>query len=198
MLDQHLWWLCSSKHALSHTCFLKFNFQLAKVCWYVISLHFSSRIFLLGPSHHYYTPKCALSKATVYKTPIGDLPIDLEGTISTHESELHWWMHSRFCLYFPFFVYLLLILFIFVLGLAIYSLLYFLKENIARLFLWVMNVVCLCNMHSSMDHKNKGTRILVKYTYTYSYVYPFVYLGGKIWMPEWWKRNSQVPWSGWI
>ncbi|KAK2659763.1 hypothetical protein Ddye_006296 [Dipteronia dyeriana] len=37
-----------------------------------------SRIFLLGPSHHYYTPKCALSTATVYKTPLGDLPIDLE------------------------------------------------------------------------------------------------------------------------
>ncbi|XP_010528513.1 PREDICTED: protein MEMO1-like [Tarenaya hassleriana] len=37
-----------------------------------------SRIFLLGPSHHYYTPKCALSTATVYKTPIGDLPVDLE------------------------------------------------------------------------------------------------------------------------
>ncbi|MBA0774229.1 hypothetical protein Gotri_009451 [Gossypium trilobum] len=40
-----------------------------------------SRIFLLGPSHHYYTPKCALSTATVYKTPIGDLPIDLEGEL---------------------------------------------------------------------------------------------------------------------
>lgn len=37
-----------------------------------------SRVFLLGPSHHYYTPKCAVSSATVYKTPIGDLPIDLE------------------------------------------------------------------------------------------------------------------------
>ncbi|CAK8569994.1 unnamed protein product [Lathyrus sativus] len=36
------------------------------------------RVFLLGPSHHYYTPKCALSTATVYKTPIGDLPIDIE------------------------------------------------------------------------------------------------------------------------
>lgn len=41
--------------------------------------NFSTRVFLLGPSHHYYTPKCALSRATVYKTPIGDLPIDLEG-----------------------------------------------------------------------------------------------------------------------
>lgn len=38
----------------------------------------TSRVFLLGPSHHYYTPRCALSKATVYKTPLGDLPIDLE------------------------------------------------------------------------------------------------------------------------
>ncbi|XP_051208002.1 uncharacterized protein [Lolium perenne] len=37
-----------------------------------------SRVFLLGPSHHYYTPKCALSKATVYSTPIGDLPVDQE------------------------------------------------------------------------------------------------------------------------
>ncbi|KAL5697820.1 hypothetical protein ACHQM5_028941 [Ranunculus cassubicifolius] len=37
-----------------------------------------SRVFLLGPSHHHYTPKCALSKATVYRTPLGDLPIDLE------------------------------------------------------------------------------------------------------------------------
>ncbi|XP_062117609.1 uncharacterized protein LOC133831362 [Humulus lupulus] len=37
-----------------------------------------TRVFLLGPSHHYYTPKCALSMASVYKTPIGDLPVDLE------------------------------------------------------------------------------------------------------------------------
>ncbi|GMN45475.1 hypothetical protein TIFTF001_014676 [Ficus carica] len=37
-----------------------------------------SRVFLLGPSHHYYTPKCALSGTSVYKTPLGDLPIDLE------------------------------------------------------------------------------------------------------------------------
>ncbi|XP_078443545.1 ammeMemoRadiSam system protein B [Wolffia australiana] len=37
-----------------------------------------SRVFLLGPSHHYYTPRCALTKATVYSTPVGDLSIDLE------------------------------------------------------------------------------------------------------------------------
>ncbi|PON89855.1 MEMO1 family [Trema orientale] len=37
-----------------------------------------TRVFLLGPSHHYYTQKCALSMASVYKTPIGDLPVDLE------------------------------------------------------------------------------------------------------------------------
>eukprot|EP01018_Ginkgo_biloba_P013162 Gb_21059 [translate_table: standard] len=43
-----------------------------------IDPQYTSRVFLLGPSHHYYTRKCALSGATVYKTPIGDLPIDLE------------------------------------------------------------------------------------------------------------------------
>ncbi|CAI0415213.1 unnamed protein product [Linum tenue] len=48
-----------------------------------------SRVFLLGPSHHYYTPKCALSTATVYKTPIGDLPIDQEGN-----SDMCWITHS--------------------------------------------------------------------------------------------------------
>ncbi|MCO5553931.1 hypothetical protein L7F22_007457 [Adiantum nelumboides] len=37
-----------------------------------------ARVFLLGPSHHYYTCKCALSKASIYKTPLGDLPIDME------------------------------------------------------------------------------------------------------------------------
>jgi AmmeMemoRadiSam system protein B len=37
-----------------------------------------SRVFLLGPSHHYNTRKCALSTASIYKTPLGDLPIDLE------------------------------------------------------------------------------------------------------------------------
>ncbi|KAF3447195.1 hypothetical protein FNV43_RR12375 [Rhamnella rubrinervis] len=37
-----------------------------------------SRVFLLGPSRQHYTPKCALSMAPVYKTPIGDLPVDLE------------------------------------------------------------------------------------------------------------------------
>uniref|UniRef100_A0A0E0LTI3 MEMO1 family protein n=1 Tax=Oryza punctata TaxID=4537 RepID=A0A0E0LTI3_ORYPU len=35
-----------------------------------------SRVFLFGPSHHYYTPKCALTRATIYSTPIGDLPVD--------------------------------------------------------------------------------------------------------------------------
>ncbi|KAL2346692.1 hypothetical protein Fmac_000692 [Flemingia macrophylla] len=38
----------------------------------------TTRVFLLGPSHHHYTPNCALSTATVYNTPIGDLLVDLE------------------------------------------------------------------------------------------------------------------------
>ncbi|KAJ9103991.1 hypothetical protein QFC21_002454 [Naganishia friedmannii] len=36
------------------------------------------RIFLLGPSHHHYLSKIALSKCAKYATPLGDIPIDLE------------------------------------------------------------------------------------------------------------------------
>lgn len=57
---------------------------------------FRSRIFLLGPSHHYYTPRCALSTATLYKTPIGDLPIDLEGIVNDRAFVLS----KTFCLWF--------------------------------------------------------------------------------------------------
>ncbi|KAF9531964.1 MEMO1 family [Crepidotus variabilis] len=36
------------------------------------------RVFILGPSHHYYLEGCALSRCTNYKTPIGDLPLDAD------------------------------------------------------------------------------------------------------------------------
>ncbi|KAF8298245.1 UPF0103-domain-containing protein [Clavulina sp. PMI_390] len=36
------------------------------------------RVFILGPSHHVYLDGCALSLCKTYKTPIGDLPLDLE------------------------------------------------------------------------------------------------------------------------
>ncbi|KAK9828333.1 hypothetical protein WJX74_009342 [Apatococcus lobatus] len=34
------------------------------------------RIFILGPSHHVYLRRCALSNAAVYQTPLGSLEID--------------------------------------------------------------------------------------------------------------------------
>eukprot|EP00271_Cylindrocystis_brebissonii_P012519 TRINITY_DN3117_c0_g1_i3.p1 TRINITY_DN3117_c0_g1~~TRINITY_DN3117_c0_g1_i3.p1 ORF type:complete len:195 (-),score=6.50 TRINITY_DN3117_c0_g1_i3:86-670(-) len=37
-----------------------------------------SRIFLLGPSHHHFTKGCCLSPARVYRTPLGDAPVDQE------------------------------------------------------------------------------------------------------------------------
>mmetsp|Transcript_46 Transcript_46/g.109 ORF Transcript_46/g.109 Transcript_46/m.109 type:complete len:299 (-) Transcript_46:218-1114(-) len=36
------------------------------------------RVFLLGPSHHWYLRTCALSKTSVYRTPLGDIDIDAE------------------------------------------------------------------------------------------------------------------------
>jgi AmmeMemoRadiSam system protein B len=39
--------------------------------------HDSKRVFLLGPSHHYYLDTCALSRCKTYETPLGDLKLDL-------------------------------------------------------------------------------------------------------------------------
>lgn len=35
-----------------------------------------SRVFLLGPSHHFYSKRCLLSSASAYGTPLGALEID--------------------------------------------------------------------------------------------------------------------------
>ena len=34
------------------------------------------RIFVLGPSHNEYTPRCAVTRCQSYETPLGDIPID--------------------------------------------------------------------------------------------------------------------------
>ncbi|TPX58182.1 hypothetical protein PhCBS80983_g03287 [Powellomyces hirtus] len=36
------------------------------------------RVFILGPSHHYYLSGCALSPCSVYATPLGNLTLDTE------------------------------------------------------------------------------------------------------------------------
>jgi len=36
------------------------------------------RVFLLGPSHNLYSPKCLLSGCETYSTPLGSMPIDEE------------------------------------------------------------------------------------------------------------------------
>ncbi|KAJ9117982.1 hypothetical protein QFC20_000263 [Naganishia adeliensis] len=36
------------------------------------------RVFLLGPSHHHYLNKIALTKCAKYATPLGDIPIDTD------------------------------------------------------------------------------------------------------------------------
>jgi len=44
-------------------------------CNNVSRLH-RRRVFLLGPSHHWHTKRCALSLATHYCSPLGDVPVD--------------------------------------------------------------------------------------------------------------------------
>ncbi|GHJ84057.1 hypothetical protein NliqN6_0459 [Naganishia liquefaciens] len=36
------------------------------------------RVFLLGPSHHFYLSRIALSGCSKYATPLGDIPLDME------------------------------------------------------------------------------------------------------------------------
>lgn len=38
------------------------------------------RVFVLGPSHHVYTPRCALTRCTAYETPLGELTIDQQAS----------------------------------------------------------------------------------------------------------------------
>jgi len=50
------------------------------------------RIFILGPSHHVYTTKCALSKMDEYATPIGNIKIDKSVNEDLNASGLFEWM----------------------------------------------------------------------------------------------------------
>ncbi|KAB5594212.1 hypothetical protein CTheo_2293 [Ceratobasidium theobromae] len=44
------------------------------------------RVFILGPSHHVYLDGCALSKCSVYETPLGPLDLDLDTIAELRES----------------------------------------------------------------------------------------------------------------
>lgn len=39
------------------------------------------RVFVLGPSHHFYSKKCMLPHASTCETPIRDLEVDIASTI---------------------------------------------------------------------------------------------------------------------
>ncbi|KAJ8455082.1 hypothetical protein ONZ45_g19060 [Pleurotus djamor] len=45
------------------------------------------RVFILGPSHHFYLNGCALSLCKEYETPIGNLPLDLETIAQLRETK---------------------------------------------------------------------------------------------------------------
>ncbi|EKX45067.1 hypothetical protein GUITHDRAFT_71667 [Guillardia theta CCMP2712] len=53
------------------------------------------RIFVLGPSHHYYLTGCALSKHSAYATPLGNLEIDTDVVKELHSSGLFEYMSEE-------------------------------------------------------------------------------------------------------
>jgi len=48
--------------------------------------HASKRVFILGPSHHHYLSRCALSQCTSYETPLGNLQLDLSTIAELHKT----------------------------------------------------------------------------------------------------------------
>jgi hypothetical protein len=50
------------------------------------------RVFILGPSHHYYVDGCALSRCAKYETPVGELPLDLDTINELKETGNFEWM----------------------------------------------------------------------------------------------------------
>jgi len=53
------------------------------------------RIFILGPSHHHYLSKCALSAMDVYETPLGNMKIDKKVIEQLHSTGLFDWMSKE-------------------------------------------------------------------------------------------------------
>ncbi|MCJ1472004.1 hypothetical protein MMC13_000648, partial [Lambiella insularis] len=51
-----------------------------------LDLSRAERIFLLGPSHHFYLTNCALTQCTHYRTPLGDLSVDTKTTAELHKT----------------------------------------------------------------------------------------------------------------
>jgi AmmeMemoRadiSam system protein B len=54
--------------------------------------HHSKRVFLLGPSHHFYLEKAALTRCTHYGTPLGNLPVDAATTADLYKTGQFDWM----------------------------------------------------------------------------------------------------------
>lgn len=61
--------------------------MLATACYIAMRSpnYYRKRVFILGPAHHVYMDGCALSQCTYYSTPLGNLPLDEDSTLSRLE-----------------------------------------------------------------------------------------------------------------
>lgn len=55
----------------------------------------SKKVFLIGPSHHVYLTKCALTQCSEYETPLGNLIIDKETTKELFDTGKFAWMSQQ-------------------------------------------------------------------------------------------------------
>lgn len=63
---------------LSRHAGYRFSGPTAAYAYKYIDKDAFDRVFVLGPAHHVHLNGCALSQATVCKTPIGDLQVDVD------------------------------------------------------------------------------------------------------------------------
>jgi len=65
-----------------------YSYSGPAAAWAYQSLDWSTakRVFLMGPSHHYYLEDCALSPCKSYNTPLGPLALDLSTIASLRKT----------------------------------------------------------------------------------------------------------------
>jgi predicted class III extradiol MEMO1 family dioxygenase len=81
-LHQHSWFIYISSQ---RTAIQSARFECADA-------RHSKRVFLLGPSHHFYLERAALTRCTHYGTPLGNLPIDAATAADLYKTGQFDWM----------------------------------------------------------------------------------------------------------
>ena len=67
-----------------------FDFSGPTAAWAYVHINpeTTTRIFLLGPSHRAYIEGCALPASSIYETPLGNIPVDMDTVMELNATGL--------------------------------------------------------------------------------------------------------------